>query len=546
MAANAMTPELRKIGRYEIVGELGRGGMGVVYDAMDPKIRRAVAIKILNLKELAEADQARMLKDHLLREARSAGMLSHTGIVTVYDVDEDGEIPFIAMERVKGPTLGATLRARGRLPTASALSIVAQTAAALDYAHGKGVVHRDIKPANIMLQDGKTVKVTDFGIARQLFASTQSIEGKVAGTWEYMSPEQCQGRETGGRSDQFSLATVAFEMLIGTSPFKGDSAAAVYHKLVVGPRPSARALNPDLPGAVDEVMGRAWSQEPGRRYQSCAAFAAALRSAVTGVPEPESATALTTTTATISHHAQREVAKAHRPLHSRIFLKAIGKKCARPRDQCPQAGVLKNMSSRLCEFCHSELVLATKWNTGVFVVCALLLAVPAGTVGVRTLFTSPETTLRYALEDSGAGNPVIVPPEHVFHSGDRFRLLVKSGDLPFVYVFYENRPDGRMNVLFPGENQHPQLSAYEGASIPADPGWMRLDTTPGAEHFFLLSAPTELEDFRTITSQRELNRRLKGLAHAKLVRGDHGDHWSEARGPKGRAFLADLAVHHEK
>ncbi len=502
----------RKIGRYDIVGELGHGGMGMVYDAMDPKLRRAVAIKILNLKELAEADHSQVLKHRLLREARSAGMLSHPGIVTVYDVDEDGEIPYIAMERVNGPTLGALLRAKGRLPVESALDILAQTAAALDFAHSNGVVHRDIKPANIMLQDGRIVKVTDFGIARQLFASSQTREGTIAGTWEYMSPEQCQGRETGGRSDQFSLATVAYEMLTGTSPFKADSAAAVYHNLVVAPRPSARSLNPSLPEAIDDVLGRAWSQESGRRYASCASFSAALRSAVTGVPEPEVST---TTTATVTHYGQPEPAAA-RPLPARIFRKPIGKTCGKPPAQCPQAGVLKETSARVCESCHSELVLATKWNMGAVVVCALLLAVPAGAVGFRALLRSPAAVIT-TLQDSGGGNPVIVPPEHVFHNGDKFRILLKSAGSPWVYVFNENRPDGRLSALFPAENQHAQLSAGDTASVPAEPGWIRLDNTPGAEHFFVLAAPAALDDFRTITSQAELNRRLKGLTQAKLM-----------------------------
>ena len=425
-----MTPELRKIGRYEVVGELGHGGMGVVYDAVDPKIRRSVAIKILNLKGLAEAGQAQVLKDRLLREARSAGMLSHPGIVTVYDVDEDGETPFIAMERVKGPTLGALLHAKGKLPIESALDILAQTAVALDYAHGKGVVHRDIKPANIMLQDGRVVKVTDFGIARQLFASSQTSEGKIAGTWEYMSPEQCEGRETGPRSDQFSLATVAYELLSGAMPFKADSAAAVYHKLVVAPRPSVRSLNPNLPEAVDGVLGRAWSNDAGRRYATCVAFAAALRSAVTGVPAPGPATASITATATITLGS---APRLDPPLPARFFRKPIGKKCAAPPAQCPQAGVLKETSAHICESCHSELVLATKWNIGAIVLCALLLAVPAGAVGFRALLRSPvpsEAVVQYGLEDSGTGNPVIVPPQHVFHSGDKFRLLMKSADSP--------------------------------------------------------------------------------------------------------------------
>src|SRR5215510_16401211 len=155
-----------RIGRYRIVRELGRGAMGVVYHAIDPHIGRPVAIKTIELNTIRKPEEQERLRERLVREARSAGILSHPGIVTIYDVDQQGDLAYIAMEYVDGPTLDQLLSEENAMEPEKMFSVLAQTAAALDYAHQKGIVHRDIKPANIMIAAGNTAKITDFGIAK--------------------------------------------------------------------------------------------------------------------------------------------------------------------------------------------------------------------------------------------------------------------------------------------------------------------------------------------------------------------------------------------
>src|SRR5215472_17838949 len=183
-----------RIGRYKIVRELGRGAMGVVYHAIDPNIGRAVAIKTIQLGGARKPEEHERLRERLFREARSAGMLSHPGIVTIYDVEQQGELAYIAMEYVDGPTLDQLLSGQPGLAPEKLFSILAQTAAALDYAHQKGIVHRDIKPANIMIARDGTTKITDFGIAKINTSEQFTMTGSIVGTPHYMSPEQVQGQ----------------------------------------------------------------------------------------------------------------------------------------------------------------------------------------------------------------------------------------------------------------------------------------------------------------------------------------------------------------
>lgn len=268
--------DTRQIGRYVIRGELGRGAMGIVYDAVDPMIGRRVAVKVISLKDSTEPRQAEFMKDRLFREARSAGRLFHPGIVVVLDVGLHEDAAFITMEHVDGRSLQQLLAAHGPLSHQLALSIIKQTAAALDYAHQLGVIHRDIKPANIMLQGDTTVKVADFGIAKLLSAENHTMTGMLMGTPSYMSPEQIEAQPVDGRSDQFSLAVMAYELLTGVRPFVGESMATVAHLIVYGTRPSARAANDALPAGADQVLERALSRFPAERFPSCTEFAAAL------------------------------------------------------------------------------------------------------------------------------------------------------------------------------------------------------------------------------------------------------------------------------
>ncbi len=268
-----------QIGRYKVLSELGRGAMGVVYKAQDPTIGRLVAIKTIRLGELAHPEEREQLRTRLFREAQSAGILSHPGIVTIYDISEESNLAYITMEYVEGQTLEKMLDT-GLVEDAKRLvSIATQTAVALDYAHNKGIVHRDIKPGNIMVNPDWAVKITDFGIAR-IASSKFTHTGTVMGTPSYMSPEQVRGAVVDGRSDMFSLAVVLYEMLTGQKPFSGDSITTVIFKIVSENPVSPKELNPSIGAKVNAVVMRALAKEPAERYQSCKEFAEALQLAV--------------------------------------------------------------------------------------------------------------------------------------------------------------------------------------------------------------------------------------------------------------------------
>jgi len=246
--------------------------MGVVYLAVDPTIGRNVAIKTIRLSEVTDAEERAKLRERLFREARSAGILSHPGIVTIYDMEEHDEVAFIAMEFVDGPTLDQLLSKREALAPERLKSILRQTAAALDYAHAKGIVHRDIKPANIMIASDGAVKITDFGIAKVTTSQQYTQTGTILGTPNYMSPEQVQGLAVTGRADQFSLAVIAFEMLTGDRPFTGEHLTTVVYKIVAEEPPPAQRLNPTLGPQIDAALRRGLAKKPEGRYNSCIEF----------------------------------------------------------------------------------------------------------------------------------------------------------------------------------------------------------------------------------------------------------------------------------
>jgi serine/threonine-protein kinase len=268
-----------RIGRYKIVGELGRGAMGVVYHAIDPNIGRPVAIKTIHFGGGRNSEEQNRLRERLFREARSAGILSHPGIVTVYDVEQQGELAYIAMEFVDGPTLDQVLSEAQPIPPERMFSILGQTAVALDYAHQKGIVHRDIKPANIMIARDGTAKITDFGIAKITASDQLTMTGNIVGTPHYMSPEQVQGQVVDGRSDQFSLAVIAFEMLTGEKPFAGEHLTTVVYKIVAEEPAAPHRLNPSIGGAIESVLRKGLSKKPDLRYPTCQEFAGALEKA---------------------------------------------------------------------------------------------------------------------------------------------------------------------------------------------------------------------------------------------------------------------------
>ncbi len=300
-----------RMGRYLVTEELGRGAMGIVYAAVDPLIGRNVALKIIHFQALADAKEADFLRDRLFREARAAGKLFHPGIVVILDVGQEGDTAYIAMERVEGPTLLQLLATSDKLPTAQVIDILRQTASALDYAHENGVVHRDIKPGNIMLHKGTLVKVADFGIAKSTATTYGTMPGMMLGTPSYMSPEQIEAAPVDGRSDQFAVAVVAFEMLIGQRPFQGDSIATLAHMIAYGPRPSLRTTNPRFGAAVDEVLHRALSRSPKDRYATCVEFVNALEEALHWAPPPTPAAV--PAVAQEAPTAAMEAAPAHTP-----------------------------------------------------------------------------------------------------------------------------------------------------------------------------------------------------------------------------------------
>jgi serine/threonine protein kinase len=267
-----------RIGRYKIVRELGRGAMGVVYLATDPTIGRPVAIKTIRLGEVTDAEERARLRERLFREARSAGVLSHPGIVTIYDMEAQDDIAYIAMEYVNGPTLDQLISGQP-LPSDRMFSILGQAAVALDYAHQKGIVHRDIKPANIMVTEDGLSKITDFGIAKISTNEQFTMTGAIVGTPHYMAPEQVQGLAVDGRADQFSLAVIAFEMLTGEKPFTGEQLTTVVYKIVAEEPVPAHRLNSTLNQQITNVLRRALAKKPDARYPNCQKFVDALEAA---------------------------------------------------------------------------------------------------------------------------------------------------------------------------------------------------------------------------------------------------------------------------
>ncbi len=266
--------EMTQLGRYKILGELGRGAMGIVYRAEDPVLERQLAIKTV----FVPADDAdrREYEARFTQEARAAGKLGHPGIVTIYDVGREGEMVYMAMELLEGVDLGAQAAIR-RFSVTEAVSIVERVADALAFAHDRGVVHRDIKPPNIMLVGGGRVKIMDFGIARMRSSDLKTQTGLMMGTPRYMSPEQVAGRPVDQRSDIFSLGTVLYELLTGSKLFAGNDATQImYNVSQLRPAPPSR-INRQVPAMLDLVVAKAQEKDAGERYQDAHQFAADLR-----------------------------------------------------------------------------------------------------------------------------------------------------------------------------------------------------------------------------------------------------------------------------
>ena len=263
----------QKLGRYEIVREVGHGAMGVVYEAIDPNIGRKVALKTIRAGTLGT--NAEEVAKRFKNEARAAGGLNHPNIVTIYDADEQNGILYLAMEFLQGATLDVLLHAQHTLKPDQAVDIVRQVCAGLEYAHSKGVVHRDIKPGNIMVLATGAVKITDFGIART--ANVMTMTGQVLGTPNYMSPEQVVGKTVDGRSDLFSVGVMLYEMVTGERPFDGQSITTIMYKIVHETPVAPNKLDPTIHPGLSRIIEKCLAKSSDKRYQSAAEVSSALQ-----------------------------------------------------------------------------------------------------------------------------------------------------------------------------------------------------------------------------------------------------------------------------
>jgi eukaryotic-like serine/threonine-protein kinase len=279
-ASSRILPE--KLGKYEVRREVGRGGMGIVYEGFDPLIDRRVALKTF-INEFFDGTQSDNLLTRLRREAQAAGRLSHPNIIAVYEYGEDSvpdadggetKTAFIAMEFIEGRSLESYFEANERFPVREVERIMSELLDALEYSHAHGVVHRDIKPANIILLKDGSVKVADFGVAR-IESSTLTQVGTVLGSPSYMSPEQFMGQTVDGRSDLYSAGVVLYQLLTAEVPFTG-AFTTIMHKVLNDTPPPPSALNFQVPKGFDEILRRAMSKRPDERYQTAGEFKQAI------------------------------------------------------------------------------------------------------------------------------------------------------------------------------------------------------------------------------------------------------------------------------
>ncbi len=285
----AAEPAQPSIGPYQIQSELGRGGMGVVYLALDPAIGRQIAVKVIRVDAFADPDQAAEVRLRFSREAAAAGRLNHPGIVTVYQLGEHRDTIYIAMEFVQGTSLDRILKSGPMREVKQVIRLLEQVAEGLDYAHSMGIVHRDVKPANILVREDGKAKITDFGIAK-ICSQNVTQTGAALGTPDYMSPEQIMALQVDGRADQFSLAVMAFLMLSGRKPFEAATPNALLVQIVQAHPLRLHEVNPQISTKAARVLDKALSKPPADRFGSCREFVTALAEALgadaAAVPAP--------------------------------------------------------------------------------------------------------------------------------------------------------------------------------------------------------------------------------------------------------------------
>ncbi|MET0816653.1 MAG: serine/threonine-protein kinase [Solirubrobacteraceae bacterium] len=278
MADTTADPHLgRVVAGYRIEERIGRGGMGLVYRAEHINLRRRAAIKII-APELAETSGFRV---RFNREARIAAALQHPNIVTVYDAGEEDGLLYLAMQYIEGSDLSSVLRSQGRLRPYRAIDVCRQVAAALDAAHGMGLIHRDVKPANVLIE-GRTAFLTDFGLTKRVEGTQTQLTkaGDVVGTIHYVAPEQIEGGRVDARTDIYSLGCLLYHCLTGELPFARDTDVAVIYAHLSEEPPRITSVRPELPGGLDAVIAKALEKAPERRFQSCADLMSAARSVI--------------------------------------------------------------------------------------------------------------------------------------------------------------------------------------------------------------------------------------------------------------------------
>jgi predicted Ser/Thr protein kinase len=278
--------EIKKLGRYQIFGVLGKGAMGTVYRGIDPAINRPVALKTIRLDFVTDPEEMAELKERLHREAQAAGKLSHPNIVTIYDVGSEGNLQYIAMEYLEGQTLEQLIKKQVHFSYKIIATIVSQICQALEYAHDQGIVHRDIKPANIMVLPDYSIKVMDFGIAR-VDSSSMTRTGIAMGTPNYIAPELLQGKLADRRCDIFSLGVVIYELLTGRRPFKGENLTALIYSIVNDDPPPPSSINDNIPLLFDHVAVKALRKNPLERYQKASELRAAIADFVESFGTPK-------------------------------------------------------------------------------------------------------------------------------------------------------------------------------------------------------------------------------------------------------------------
>ncbi len=267
---------MEKIGKYKISGILGKGAMGIVYKALDPDIDREVAIKTVRF-DLVSDDESENeeIMERFMREAQSAGKLTHPNIITIFDVGREESLTYIVMQYIQGQSLQRLIASGDKLPTTEVVQLYEQICNALDYAHGFGIVHRDVKPGNILLNKEGKPFIVDFGVAR-VDTSTLTQSGTAVGTPSYMSPEQVMGKKVDNRSDIFSLGCILFELLTGRRPFEAESITTVIYKIINEEPPHLSEVKKGLPVGFGHIITKALAKDPKERYQSCKELAADL------------------------------------------------------------------------------------------------------------------------------------------------------------------------------------------------------------------------------------------------------------------------------